>query len=429
MNKRIIFLLALIPTALGLGNLLTSCSTQPETQISDDKGTEAPEQSPTVLFGFEVDSLEVVREVVQKNENLSEILTRYNVSPQTIHKIGTLPEEVFDVRKIQRNKPYTIIHEPDSNKTCLGFVYHPNVIDYVVVDLRDSVAVIAGQHPVDTLEHTLEGVIESSLYVSITEAGGSPLLVNALSEVYAWEIDFFGLQKGDAFKILYTTLEVQGESAGLGEIKAASFTHMDEELLAFQFDQGDGIEYFDEEGNSLRKTFLKAPLSYTRISSKFSYNRLHPVLKIRRPHLGVDYAAPTGTPVLSVGDGTVVKRGYAGGAGKMVKIKHNGTYTTAYLHLSRYGKGLKVGDRVKQGQVIGYVGSTGLSTGPHLDFRFYQNGKAIDPLKVDPPSANPIKEEVKTAYTETMMKLKARLQEAQQAESIVDTVQDIPVKG
>ena len=197
---------------------------------------------------------------------------------------------------------------------------------------------------------------------------------------------------------MYEKYEVNGVPAGIGNIKAAWFRHAGSEYFAVAYDQGEGSEFFDEEGNSLRKTFLKAPLKYSRISSGFSNARMHPVLKIVRPHHGVDYAAPTGTPVVAIGDGTVTKAAYSGGAGHMVKIKHNSNYETAYLHLSKYGAGIKAGARVKQGQVIGYVGSTGLSTGPHLDFRFYKNGHPVNPLKIDPPSADPIKEEEKEKY-------------------------------
>jgi murein DD-endopeptidase MepM/ murein hydrolase activator NlpD len=262
-----------------------------------------------------------------------------------------------------------------------------------MLKLGDSVVANQGKNQVDTLLVSLSGIIEYSLYQTIVDSGASPLLVNNLADVYAWEIDFFGLQKGDHFKVIYEKYIVKGEEAGIGPIKAAWFNHMNEEFYAIPYDQGEGLEFFDREGKSLRKTFLKAPLKYNRISSHFSNSRLHPILKIKRPHHGVDYAAPKGTPVVAVGDGVVTKAGYSGGAGNMVKIKHNSNYETAYLHFWKYGEGIKTGVRVKQGQVIGYVGSTGHSTGPHLDFRFYKNGVAVDPLKVDPPSANPIKEE------------------------------------
>jgi murein DD-endopeptidase MepM/ murein hydrolase activator NlpD len=223
-----------------------------------------------------------------------------------------------------------------------------------------------------------------------------PNLANELSEIYAWTIDFFGIQKGDNFRVIYEKLFVEGEYVGLGQIIAAGFNHMGHDYNAFYFAPDSTGDFYDEEGGSMRRTFLKAPLRYRRISSGFSYSRMHPILKYRRPHLGVDYAAPAGTPVQSIGDGVVVSAGYTKQGGYTIKVKHNGTYTTAYLHLQGFGKGIRQGVHVKQGQVIGYVGSTGLSTGPHLDFRFYRNGKAIDPLQVKAPPAKP----VDTAYTE-----------------------------
>lgn len=360
--------------------------------VEDSLEFKAP-PPPKVLYGIVVDSMGVEEGVIKRNENLSEILTRYNISQQTIHEISQLPKDSFNVRRLQTKKPFTIIHENDSLKTAKAFIYHPNPIDFVVLMFGDSVSVFNGKNKVDTIIEVASGIIESSLYNSIMAAEGSPMLVNELADVYAWEIDFFGLQKGDAFKIIYERFEVNGQDAGMGKILGSWFLHMEGPFYAVQYDQGEGKEYFDEDGNSLRKTFLKAPLRFSRISSRFSYSRMHPVLKIRRPHTGIDYAAPKGTPVVAVGDGVVILAAYKGGGGNSVKVKHNGNYTTGYLHLSRYGKGIKRGVKVKQGQVIGYVGSTGLSTGPHLDFRFWKNGKPVNPLKIDPPSANPIKDD------------------------------------
>ena len=352
-----------------------------------------PILSPKVLYGINIDSLDVFEGTVQRNENLAAILSGFNVSAQKIAEIANLPREVFDVRKIQVKKPFTILHDKDTLKTAKYFIYKPNPIDYIMLELGDSVVANQGKNMVDTMLVTLSGIIEYSLYQTIVDSGASPLLVNNLADVYAWEIDFFGLQKGDQFKVLYEKYMVDGVQAGLGPIQAALFFHMGEDFYAIPYDQGEGLEFFDLEGKSLRKTFLKAPLKFNRISSTFSNSRLHPILKIRRPHHGVDYAAPKGTPVVAVGDGLVTKAVYSGGAGNMVRIKHNSNYETAYLHLWKYGPGINSGVRVKQGQVIGYVGSTGLSTGPHLDFRFYKNGTPVDPLKIDPPSANPIKDE------------------------------------
>lgn len=366
-------------------------------------------QEPELLFGYNLDTVNAITDIIQRNESLGVILARYGVQPDVVHEISKLPRDTFNVTKLLVNKPYTIIRPKDTTRCATSFIYHPNPIDYVMLDWADSLKVIKGKNHVDTIQETLTGTIETSLYDAITEAGGSPVLVNELADVYAWEIDFFGLQKGDAFKVVYERFEVKGADAGMGKIISSYFEHMNAPFYAFRYDQGEGDEYFDEEGKSLRKTFLKAPLRFSRISSGFSYSRLHPILKIRRPHLGVDYAAPTGTPVVSVGDGVVIRASYSKGGGHVVKVKHNGNYTTAYLHLSRYGKGIKSGTVVKQGQIIGYVGSTGLSTGPHLDFRFYKNGKAVDPLKIDPPSANPIKEEILPQYKLYIKDLKKQI--------------------
>ena len=382
---------------------------EPETVAIDSMDFPSP-PPPRRLYGINIDTMEVAEGVIKRNENLSEILSRYNVTPQTIAEIGKLPRDSFDVRRLRAHKPYTIIHERDSLKTARAFIYHPDKINYMMLRFDDrGVSVYNGKNKVDTIIVKTGGVIETSLYNCVVEAGGSPMLVNELADVYAWVIDFFGLQKGDAFKVIYERYEVNGEDAGMGKILGAWFRHEGKVYYAIQYDQGEGKEYFDEAGNSLRKTFLKAPLRFSRISSRFSYSRMHPVLKIRRPHTGVDYAAPTGTPVVAVGDGTVVMARFKGGGGNTVKIRHNSNYTTGYMHLSRYGKGIRKGVKVKQGQVIGYVGKTGLATGPHLDFRFWKNGRPVDPLKIDPPSADPIKDEKREDYMKVMKAMKKQL--------------------
>jgi len=361
------------------------------------------------LYGIAIDSLEVHEGIIAKNQFLGDILSEFNVSYSVLDNLTRNFKDVFDVRKLAVNKKYSVLYKNDSAKYAEYFVYEPNNIEYIVFDFKDSLKVEKYMRKVDTVQNSMAGVIEYSLYNTMMEQEVSPLLVNKLADVFAWQIDFFRIQQGDRFKIVYEEMKVEDKTVGIGKVVAAYFEHYEMPYYAFFYDQGSGIDYFDEEGNSLRKAFLKAPLNYSRISSKFSHSRLHPVLKIRRPHHGVDYAAPTGTPVLSVGDGTVIKRAYSGGAGNMVKIKHNSVYTTAYLHLSKYAKGVTVGSRVKQGEVIGYVGSTGLSTGPHLDFRFYKNGSAVNPLTVEPPPSEPIKEEYLEVYQINKQKLKARV--------------------
>jgi murein DD-endopeptidase MepM/ murein hydrolase activator NlpD len=264
----------------------------------------------------------------------------------------------------------------------------------------DSVWAIKGKKQVDKVQQLITGRINTSLWNAMTDAGANPILANDLSDIYAWSIDFFGLQVGDSFSVVCDEEFVDTLSIGYGRIHAAYFRHANKDFYAVPFTQ-EGVEsYYDLEGNSLRKAFLKAPLKFSRISSRFSNSRLHPVLKIRRPHHGVDYGAPSGTPVFAIGDGKIIKasHGYNNGGGNMLKIRHNSIYETAYLHLKGFAPGISAGIYVKQGDLIGYVGSTGLSTGPHLDFRFYKNGAAIDPLKVEAPPVEPIHEANKVAF-------------------------------
>ena len=342
------------------------------------------------MYGIVVDSLDVEHYIVENHQNVSEILSNFNVSMKTIDRLAKKSKDVFDVRKIRAGNSYVAMTKKDSLNTIQYFVYEKNATDYVVYDLRDSVEIYSGTKEVKTELKQTAGIINNSLWMSIKNSGADPFLAIKLSEVYAWVVDFYAIEKGDQYKVIYEELRVDGEPVGLGRIQAAWFDHREQPYYAFYFVQDTVGDYFDLEANSLRRTFLKAPLRYSRISSRYSNSRLHPVLRIRRPHHGVDYAAPRGTPVEAIGEGRIIKANYSGGAGNYVKIRHNSTYTTGYMHLSRYGEGIKVGKQVKQGDIIGYVGSTGLSTGPHLDFRFWRNGDPIDPLKVESPPAEPV---------------------------------------
>ncbi len=366
---------------------------------------------PRVLYGLNVDTFQIVEATVEPNQFLSQILTQYNVSLGMIDKLARASRTVFDVRKIRANRNYTLLCSNDSLSTARYFIYEPSQVDYVVYELSDSVRIFTGQHEVDTVTKSFAGVIDYSIYQTLSDAEAPTQLVNELSDVYAWQIDLFKVQKGDKFKMIYEEIQIKGERVGVGKILAAQFERGEEEFYAFQYDQGGKEDYFDEKGNSLRKAFLKAPLKYSRISSRFSNNRLHPVLKIRRPHHGIDYAAPRGTPVRAVGDGVVTKANYSGGAGNFVKIRHNSTYTTGYMHLSKYGEGVRVGKMVKQGDIIGYVGSTGISTGPHLDYRVWKNGEAVDALTIEMPPSEPITEEHRSTYEAHMEQLMDQLHE------------------
>jgi murein DD-endopeptidase MepM/ murein hydrolase activator NlpD len=364
---------------------------------------------PNMEYGIVVDSLMVIKDQVRKNQFLSDILTSYHVDYQTIDLLTKKSYPIFDVRKIRAGNNYTALCSNDSLKKLKYLVYENSPSSYVVFDLSDSVHVHTGEKEIKRTVKTTSGVIQSSLWDAMAENGTDPQLALELSDVYAWTIDFFGIQKGDFFKLVYEELSVDDKFIGFGKIHSALFNSEGRDYYAFYFVQEDQGDYFDDKGQSLRRTFLKAPLHFKRISSHYSHSRMHPILKVRRPHLGVDYAADYGTPVQTVGDGTIVSAGRDGAAGNMVKIRHNGTYTTAYLHLSKFGPGIRKGVHVRQGDVIGYVGSSGRSTGPHLDFRFYQNGNPVDPLKVQSPPAEPVKAAYLSVYWKTVSDSKMKL--------------------
>lgn len=340
--------------------------------------------------GIPSDNFEVEEGVVGKNQNLSLILAKYKVSPAKIYEITQRCKNVFDVRSIKSGQSYTLFLAKDSLRTPEFFIYEKNALEYVVIDFKETSEVYVGQKDVVKKEHTAKVGITSSLWNAMVEAGTDPTLAITLSEIYAWSIDFYGIAKGDSIRVLYEQSYVEDKPLRDFNIKAAIFTNAGKDFYALPFVQNEKFAYFDEDGSSLQKAFLKAPLRYSRISSGFSNNRYHPVLKKYRAHHGVDYAAPTGTPVQTIGDGVIVKKAYqANGGGNYVTIKHNSVYSTTYMHLSKFAKGIQPGKRVKQGETIGYVGATGLATGPHLDFRVYKNGTPINPLKMSPRQKNP----------------------------------------
>ncbi|MFV0507109.1 MAG: peptidoglycan DD-metalloendopeptidase family protein [Bacteroidales bacterium] len=337
-------------------------------------------------YGLPIDSFMIDDGTIQKNEVLGDILTRNGVDFQTIARISKKSRDTsYDMRYIRRGNTYHVFKDSDS--TAKYLVYEINKFQYTIYSLDGTDSIWIGEHPIDTVIETAMGSIESSLWNSLADNNKPPSLAVELSDIYAWSIDFFGLKEGDSYKIIYQSLYIDGENVGVGKIIASEFTHYDYTHTAFYY--ACAKNYFDASGNSLRKSFLKAPLNYRRISSHFTHSRYHPVLKIRRPHLGIDYAAPSGTPVVAIGNGKIIDRGYERGGGNYIKVKHNDTYTTVYMHLSKFGE-YKRGQTVMQGKVIGYVGSTGLSTGPHLDFRVYKNGKAMDPLKLESNPAEPL---------------------------------------
>lgn len=342
---------------------------------------------------FSYENYDVVDGKVKSGDYFSTLMSRLGASQSDIYQLDQKAKGVFDMRLLKVGYPYHAYYSKGESGRLAHLVYEQDNLSYVVFSLEDSLSVHSYKKNVKTAIDYVEVSISTSLWNDVVASGAPGLLAIKLSDIYAWSIDFFGLQVGDSFKAVYQKSEYNGAVLGIGNILYAEFTHGDKVYKSYYFDDGSGNLYWNEKGESMRKAFLKAPLSFTRISSGFTYSRRHPVTRQVRPHTGIDYAAPAGTEVMSIGDGVVVFKGFKTQEGNMVKIKHNSVYTSAYLHLSKYAKNLKVGDRVSQGQVIGYVGSTGYSTGAHLDFRIWKNGTPINPLKMESPPANPIAED------------------------------------
>ena len=362
-------------------------------------------------FGYTLNDYTVKRDTVKKGDSFGSILENNNLFYPQIYNIVQKAKKVFDVRRINLGKPYTILFSKDSVKTPKVLIYQPNLIDYVVVSLTDSLFAEKKSKAVKLKEFEAEGVITSSLSETMEEKKLSPLLSNELSEIYAWTIDFFRLEKGDNFKIIYSAKFVDDSIAvGLNRIHSAYFEHRGKPFYAIEFetDPKRGLfEYFDENGKNLRRAFLRAPVQFSRISSRYNLKRKIAYYGRVRPHLGTDFAAPRGTPIRATASGTVTKASYTRSNGNYIKIKHNGTYSTQYLHMDK--RGVKVGQFVKQGDYIGTVGMTGNTSGPHVCYRFWKNGKQVDPLKQKLPEAKPISKELKKRYLKYMMPVKNQL--------------------
>lgn len=405
--KKYIFILSVLLLAIG-------CQTQGESEA---------QQAPAPVhyeYGLPIDSFRVDTGVVANGETLGAILSQLGATNKQVNKVGLLTPGQFDVRHIRAGKKYLALYRDTCTTDTINceilqyWIYIPDVRHAVRLELGDSIGIEHWEKPLEVKERMAEAVVESSLWNAMVAQDLPVELALELSEIYAWTIDFFALQQGDSIRVHYDEQYVDSTRVGIGTIYACHFYHGGKWQEAYWVDWQDSVSnvicrgYFDEQGKSLRKAFLKAPLNYKRISSHFSYARKHPVYKIVRPHTGVDYAAPKGTPVVAIGDGTVIERRYKGQAGNMVKIRHNSTYTTAYLHLSKFGN-IAVGQRVTQGQIIGYVGSTGASTGPHLDFRVWKHGAPINPLKMESPPVEPVPEEYKTQFDSIVAIEKAKL--------------------
>ncbi len=365
----------------------------PAVQVLADTTTREKAAEQVFMFGIPTDSFDLVPGHIKRNGFLSEILLKHGISMADIDQVVRKSRSVFDVRNIRSGNNYILFCDRDSLAKARYLVYEHDPVTSYIFSFNDSLNITPFRKEIKTKIEYASGTIETSLWEAMIKEGLHPSLAMTLSDIFAWTVDFFGLQKGDSFKVIYEAIYIDDRLLGAGRIYGAQFDRSGSTVTAIPFIQDGKESYFDVDGTSLKKAFLKAPLQFSRISSRFSSSRMHPILRIRRPHFGVDYAAPVGTPVHAIGDGRITSATTENGSGRMVRIQHNSVYATAYLHLSGFAAGISPGTYVKQGDIIGYVGNSGLSTGPHLDFRFYQNGSPIDPLKVDAPPVEPISAE------------------------------------
>lgn len=386
-----------------------SCSKKESDNTNKDLSSNYQE---TYEFGYNLNNFVVVRDTIRKGDSFGEILERNRLGYPKIFQIAEKAKDTFDIRKLQIGKPYMLLCSKDSLKQPQSFIYQPNKLEYVVIEFCDTIIAYKEKKPVTVVEKEASGVITSTLSETMDDQGLPSQLIYDMSDIYAWTIDFFRLQKGDRFKLVYKQRFIEDSIyAGIESIDAAYFEHKGESLYAFNFvvDSTKNIrDYFDEETKSLRRTFLTSPVKFSRISSRYNLNRRIAYYGYkRRPHRGTDFAAPVGTPIMATANGTVIESTRRGGNGKFVKIKHNSTYSTQYLHMSK--RLVKVGDYVKQGDIIGKVGMTGNTGGPHVCYRFWKNRKEVDPFKQKLPAAESIPKELIENYKEFIKPLKAQL--------------------
>lgn len=387
-----------------LSLLFWGCSAESEINKVKEKPQQVQTDSTVSYtydsYGLQVDSLEIEDHRVQRNESLYVILDKFDFSPQQIYSITQKVRHFVDIKGIKPGQKYRTYTRSDNPESISQMVWQSNSLDYVVLDWQDdSLRIFKAARPLKSETVAASGTIENSLYQTISDQGASRLLAYKMAEIFAWQINFFGLRDGDSFKVLYNKQFIDGEYYGVGDVLAAEFVHRGETFRAYKFNHEKISGYFTDTGASVQKALLKAPFKFSqRVSSHFSHRRYHPILKRYMPHYGVDFAAPYGTPVLAVGDGTVTEAQHRGANGNIIKVSHNETYRTAYLHLKGFASGIYRGAKVKQGQIIGYVGNTGRSTGTHLDYRLYRNNRPVNPLTVDLPSSESIPDSLMDAF-------------------------------
>jgi len=380
---------------------------------SQDETIETVEKpKPTIeKFGFKYDEFNIINDTIESGDTFGSILDNQNLNSKSVYEIVQKVKDTFDVRIMRIGKPFTLFRSKDESKKLQAFVYEVDRGSYYVIDLRDSINVYKKIRPTKIVERTIVGSLDGSLSQALNDQGVDIALAHKITKVYAWSIDFFKLQKGDEFGVTFTERFIDDTIYdGVVDLKAAFFEYRGKKIYAFSFEQKEGsdkLDYFDEEGKALKSFFLKAPLRYVNITSRFSKNRFHPVQHRWKAHKGTDYAAPRGTPIMTTASGVVERAGYTAGNGNYVKVKHDKTYSTQYLHMSKIL--VRKGQRVSQGDVIGRVGSTGLATGPHVCYRFWKNGVQVDALRLVLPNSAPMDKSNLPRFMTIMKPLKREL--------------------
>ena len=385
---------------------ISSCEKTKEEEII------VPKAKPKLVeFGFNLHDFNVVNDTIQSGDTFGSLLEKQNLDGRKVYDIVAKVKDTFDVRTIRKGKSFTILRSKDRTNKIQVFIYQPDKINYYLVDFRDSVVAYKKVRPLTFKTRTIAGALNGSLSETLENLKVDPALAPRIAKIYAWSIDFFKLQKGDKFALKFTERYINDTIYdGVDSLKAAFFEYKGKKVYAFPFAPDANSkkqDYYDEEGKTLKNFFLKAPLKFANITSRFSKNRFHPVQLIWKAHKGTDYAAPTGTPIMTTAAGVVEQAGFTTGNGNFVKVKHDKTFSTQYLHMSKIL--VKRGQRVTQGQVIGKVGSTGLATGPHVCYRFWKNGLQVDALKLNLPTSTPMDSKYKQKFMEYMNPLKIEL--------------------
>jgi murein DD-endopeptidase MepM/ murein hydrolase activator NlpD len=397
-------------TIILLSLILFACNNKEEKGTTQQ--TKAKKEKIVVEFGFRLNDFKVIHDTIQSGDSFGKILSEQGFDAAKVHQINEKVKDSFDVRNIRIGKPFTLLQNKTAPNDLKVFVYQPDKMSYYVVDLRDSIPVVyKKERPVVIKRRTIAAEIDGSVSSTLSRVGVSPALAPELSKIYAWSIDFFKIQKGDKFAVTINEKYLEGgEYLGVESVESSYFEYKGKKIYAFPFKQDENskrVDYYDEEGKVLKNMFLKAPLKFVNITSRFARSRFHPVQLRWKAHNGTDYAASTGTPIMTTASGTVEQTGYTGGNGNFVKVKHNSTYSTQYLHMSKIL--VRRGQHVQQGQVIGKVGSTGLATGPHVCYRFWKNGIQVDPLRQKLPNSEPMNPKYKSKFLAYIAPLKKEL--------------------